>query len=96
MNRMADQKFNPYIKSRYCRGLPEAAMERASSGSTMLVGDGGVGRIVNRTGAQAKFEAEKPDGMKKNVRMISGCEDAQTAGDVSNVQSFSLHDPAGM
>ena len=91
---MADQKFNPYIKSRYCRGLPEAAMERASSGSTVLRGGGG--RIADQTGAQAKFEAEKPDGMKKNVRMISGCEDAQTAGDVSNVQSFSLPDPAGM
>ena len=75
-------------------------MERASSGSTVLSGGGGDddggGRIADQTGAQAKFEAEKPDGMKKNVRMISGCEDAQTAGDVSNVQSFSLPDPAGM
>ena len=30
-----------------------------------------------------------------NVRMISGCEDAQTSADVSNVSSFQLPDPAG-
>eukprot|EP00977_Amphora_coffeiformis_P022297 scaffold10745_cov210-Amphora_coffeaeformis.AAC.4 len=33
--------------------------------------------------------------MKNDIRMISGCEDAQTSADVSNVNSFSLPDPAG-
>jgi hypothetical protein len=33
--------------------------------------------------------------MKKDIRMISGCEDAQTSADVSNVHSFKLPDPAG-
>jgi hypothetical protein len=29
------------------------------------------------------------------IHMISGCRDSQTSADVSNVQSFSLPDPAG-
>ena len=33
--------------------------------------------------------------MKKDIRMISGCEDAQTSADVSNVRNFQLPDPAG-
>ena len=71
----------------------DAALERA--GSEVLGGGGRRGMIADQAGAQAKFEAEKPDAMKKNVRMISGCEDTQTSADVSNVQSFSLPDPAG-
>ena len=71
----------------------DAALERA--GSDVLGGSGRRGMIADQAGAQAKFEAEKPDAMKKNVRMISGCEDTQTSADVSNVQSFSLPDPAG-
>lgn len=41
------------------------------------------------------FEEKKPDDLRKDIRMISGCEDAQTSADVSNVHSFSLPDPAG-
>jgi metacaspase-1 len=33
--------------------------------------------------------------MKKDIRMISGCDDHQTSADVSNVKDFSLPDPAG-
>ena len=35
------------------------------------------------------------DALRKDIRMISGCEDAQTSADVSNVSSFTLPDPAG-
>mmetsp|Transcript_2465 Transcript_2465/g.3628 ORF Transcript_2465/g.3628 Transcript_2465/m.3628 type:complete len:335 (+) Transcript_2465:81-1085(+) len=45
--------------------------------------------------ARAAFEENKPDAMKNDIRMISGCEDAQTSADVSNVGSFRLPDPAG-
>jgi len=45
--------------------------------------------------ARDAFEANKPAALKKDIRMISGCEDAQTSADVSNVASFSLPDPAG-
>jgi metacaspase-1 len=34
--------------------------------------------------------------MKNDIRMISGCEDAQTSADVSNVNAFQLPDPAGL
>lgn len=54
------------------------------------------GRIDDQEGAQATFEDGKPDSMRlKDIRMISGCEDAQTSADVSNVGSFQLPDPAG-
>jgi len=53
-------------------------------------------QILNQEDAQAAFEDQKPDAMRyKDVRMISGCEDAQTSADVSNVGSFRLPDPAG-
>eukprot|EP00538_Stauroneis_constricta_P013629 CAMPEP_0119552190 /NCGR_PEP_ID=MMETSP1352-20130426/5255_1 /TAXON_ID=265584 /ORGANISM="Stauroneis constricta, Strain CCMP1120" /LENGTH=317 /DNA_ID=CAMNT_0007598383 /DNA_START=66 /DNA_END=1019 /DNA_ORIENTATION=+ len=42
-----------------------------------------------------KFEEEKPAVARKDIRMISGCEDAQTSADVSNVNSFRLPDPHG-
>ena len=54
------------------------------------------GRIDNQEGAQEAFEDNKPESMRyKDIRMISGCEDAQTSADVSNVGSFQLPDPAG-
>jgi len=50
----------------------------------------------DQSDAQAAFEDQKPDSMRnKDVRMISGCEDAQTSADVSNVANFCLPDPAG-
>jgi hypothetical protein len=42
-----------------------------------------------------KLEAHKPQELKTDIRMISGCEDDQTSADVSNVNSFKLPDPAG-
>lgn len=42
-----------------------------------------------------EFEASKPDELRKDIRMISGCQDKQTSADVSNVSSFQLPDPAG-
>ena len=33
--------------------------------------------------------------IRADIRMLSGCEDAQTSADVSDVANFSLPDPAG-
>jgi hypothetical protein len=55
----------------------------------------GRAKISDQDGAQRAFEDQKPDAMKNSIRMISGCEDAQTSADVSNVNSFQLPDPAG-
>lgn len=44
---------------------------------------------------QREFEANKPQALKADIRMISGCEDHQTSADVSNVSEFELPDPAG-
>jgi len=42
-----------------------------------------------------EFEKTKPKELRKDIRMISGCQDRQTSADVSNVSSFQLPDPAG-
>ena len=34
-----------------------------------------------------EYENTKPDELKKDIRMISGCHDKQTSADVSNVSS---------
>jgi hypothetical protein len=52
-------------------------------------------RITDQAAAQRAFEDNKPDALKNDIRMISGCEDKQTSADVSNVHSFQLPDPAG-
>lgn len=36
------------------------------------------------------FEESKPDELRKDIRMISGCADHQTSADVSNVSNFCL------
>lgn len=41
------------------------------------------------------YEANKPDELRKDVRMLSGCADHQTSADVSSVSKFKLPDPAG-
>ena len=51
--------------------------------------------IKDQEAATRAFEEDKPDALRKDIRMISGCEDAQTSADVSNVASFRLPDPAG-
>jgi len=50
---------------------------------------------LDQESAQRAFEDEKPDSMRKDVRMISGCDDAQTSADITNVHCFQLPDPAG-
>jgi metacaspase-1 len=44
---------------------------------------------------QGDFEGQAAELIPADVRMISGCQDAQTSADVSNVSAFSLPDPAG-
>lgn len=56
---------------------------------------GGGGGATKGKMTQEEYEATKPDEMRKDIRMISGCEDSQTSADVSNVASFQLPDPAG-
>ena len=41
------------------------------------------------------YEANKPDELRKDVRMLSGCADHQTSADVSSIAKFQLPDPAG-
>lgn len=42
------------------------------------------------------FEGTSPEDLiPADVRMLSGCQDAQTSADVGNVSQFSLPDPAG-
>ena len=80
--------------------LKEKAFEEAKS--QMMEALGGCCGVDaegddNRTGqmSQEEFEATKPDELRKDIRMISGCQDKQTSADVSNVASFQLPDPAG-
>lgn len=56
-----------------------------------LGGGGGTGHKVT----QDEYETNKPQELRKDIRMISGCQDKQTSADVSNVSSFQLPDPAG-
>eukprot|EP00548_Thalassiothrix_antarctica_P001388 CAMPEP_0194147066 /NCGR_PEP_ID=MMETSP0152-20130528/22502_1 /TAXON_ID=1049557 /ORGANISM="Thalassiothrix antarctica, Strain L6-D1" /LENGTH=329 /DNA_ID=CAMNT_0038847753 /DNA_START=90 /DNA_END=1079 /DNA_ORIENTATION=+ len=53
--------------------------------------------LSDKDGARNEFEDKKPDALRNEIRMISGCEDSQTSADVSNVSGsgFSLPDPAG-
>ena len=43
-----------------------------------------------------EYERSKPDELRKDIRMISGCQDKQTSADVGNVAAFQLPDPAGV
>ena len=49
----------------------------------------------NQQDAVREFEEAKPDALRADIRMISGCEDCQTSADVSCVGDFHLPDPAG-
>ena len=46
-------------------------------------------------GRRRTFQKKSQKALTTDFRMISGCEDAQTSADVSNVHSFRLPDPAG-
>ena len=70
------------------------------SSMTASMGGGGGGSSGGSSGGGQKmtteeYENTKPDELKKDIRMISGCHDTQTSADVSNVSSFQLPDPAG-
>ena len=68
------------------------------SSMTASMGGGGSSGGSSGGGQQMtteEYENTKPDELKKDIRMISGCHDKQTSADVSNVSSFQLPDPAG-
>lgn len=80
--------------------LKEKAFEEAKSQMMEALGGccgGDTEGDEKRSGqmSQEEFEATKPDELRKDIRMISGCQDKQTSADVSNVASFQLPDPAG-
>ena len=66
-------------------------MTQSMGGGGSSGGSGGGGQQMTTE----EFENTKPDELKKDIRMISGCHDKQTSADVSNVSSFQLPDPAG-
>jgi hypothetical protein len=76
----------------FFNGLKQQALEMAQEAAAMLPGksSGGTNKVT-----AAQYEAHKPADLRKDVRMISGCQDAQTSADVSNVGSFQLPDPCG-
>ena len=78
--------------------LKEQALEKAKEEMMAQLGLGGGGGGEDDKPKQMtkeEFEETKPDELRKDIRMISGCQDTQTSADVSNVASFQLPDPAG-
>jgi len=78
--------------------LKDAAVKEAKKKIMEELGlsDGGGDNGGNKpTVTTEEFEKTKPDELRKDIRMISGCQDRQTSADVSNVSSFQLPDPAG-
>lgn len=67
----------------------------AAAGMISGGGGGGGGGGGNHKVTQTEYEANKPQELRKDIRMISGCQDHQTSADVSNVSSFQLPDPCG-
>jgi hypothetical protein len=90
------RNFRKKIEERIEDAVNEAT-GNSSSGSKSGSGSGSSNSAgkMNQINAQNEFENNKPDSMRKDVRMISGCDDTQTSADVSNVNSFCLPDPAG-
>ena len=86
------KNFRKKIQERVEDAVNEATGGIMGGGSGS--GSSGSGSM-NQVEAQRAFENDKPDSMRKDVRMISGCDDTQTSADVSNVNSFQLPDPAG-
>ncbi len=72
----------------------EMAKEQAMQQLGMGGGGGGGGGTSHKV-TQDEYENNKPQELRKDIRMISGCQDKQTSADVSNVSSFQLPDPAG-
>lgn len=76
--------------------LKEAAVKEAKK---KIMEELGMGEEEEKAAKPAmtteQFEQTKPDELRKDIRMISGCQDRQTSADVSNTSSFQLPDPAG-
>ncbi len=75
--------------------LKEAALKEAKKKIMEELGVGGGEEEEEAPMTTEEFEKTKPDELRKDIRMISGCQDRQTSADVSNVSSFQLPDPAG-
>ena len=85
--------------------LKAQALEKAKEEIAKSLGDDAATMLNSMTGSGGggggqqmsteEYENTKPDELKKDIRMISGCRDNQTSADVSNVSSFQLPDPAG-
>mmetsp|Transcript_38031 Transcript_38031/g.80112 ORF Transcript_38031/g.80112 Transcript_38031/m.80112 type:complete len:347 (-) Transcript_38031:287-1327(-) len=75
--------------------IKEAAIEKAKQEMLAQLGMSGDDEEGGQQMTTEEFERSKPDELRKDIRMISGCEDRQTSADVSNVSSFQLPDPAG-
>ena len=77
--------------------LKEAAVKEAKKKimEELGIGDENEDEAAKPTMTTEQFEQTKPDELRKDIRMISGCQDRQTSADVSNVSSFQLPDPAG-
>ena len=87
-NKLKAQAFEK-AKEQMLESLGEDAA--AMLGSLTGGGGGGGGHQMSKE----EYENTKPDELKKDIRMSSGCHDKQTSADVSNVSSFQLPDPAG-
>lgn len=77
----------------FFNNLKNDLLEKAKAEMMEALGHGGDEEREAMT--TEEFEATKPDELRKDIRMISGCQDSQTSADVSNVASFQLPDPAG-
>ncbi|KAL7433666.1 hypothetical protein ACHAXH_005447 [Discostella pseudostelligera] len=87
--------FFNQIKERAFEKAKEEMMQQMGLDLDAIAGMTGGGGAKKGKMTQEEYEATKPDEMRKDIRMISGCEDHQTSADVSNVASFQLPDPAG-
>jgi hypothetical protein len=83
------------IKEQAFERAKEEMMQQMGLDLDAIAGMAGGGGAKKGKMTQDEYEATKPDEMRKDVRMISGCEDHQTSADVSNVAAFQLPDPAG-
>lgn len=79
----------------FFNSLKNKVVEKAKEEMMSQMGMGGGGDDGGKMTAE-EYERSKPDELRKDIRMISGCEDRQTSADVSNVASFQLPDPAGL
>lgn len=89
-NKLKAQAFEK-AKEQMLESLGEDAAAMLGS----MTGGGGGGGSGGHQMSKEEYENTKPDELKKDIRMISGCHDKQTSADVSNVSSFQLPDPAG-